>query len=284
MNGLTLKRWSGRLINMSKYIREEWVKQTEFHPVTSEKVIEQVVVRTKAVLKEGKLPVVVFDLDSTLFDVSHRTFAILQEWINEGLTEVQLPEPHQTMSKLKDLKISEMKYSLQDVWEGRGIPFENEPFGTHFKHARNYWRKRFFNNAHLAHDLPTEGAVDFVKLLYELGAKIVYLTGRDIPLMGFGTFDQLKMHGLPIEVERTRLILKPKREVDDLIFKESIAKEIALMGEVVANFENEPKNLVVMAEVFGPKTMNIFIQSVSSDHPAPAGKGLYKINHFKGIG
>ena len=99
--------------------------------------------------------------------------------------------------------------------------------------------------------------------------------------MSFGTYDQLKTHGLPIEVERTRLILKPKRHHDDLEFKAQAAKTIQEWGEVVASFENEPKNLIAMAAVFGPDVMNIFIESVSSDHPAPAGKAIYRITSFE---
>jgi hypothetical protein len=99
--------------------------------------------------------------------------------------------------------------------------------------------------------------------------------------MAFGTFDQLKAHGLPIERERTRLILKPKRHHDDLVFKAGAVKNLESVGVVVASFENEPKNLVALAEVLPPNAMNIFIESVSSDHPAPAGKNVFRISHFK---
>ena len=122
--------------------------------------------------------------------------------------------------------------------------------------------------------------MEFVNQLHQKGAMIVYLTGRDVPLMAFGTYDQLKQHGLPIEVDRTRLILKPKRHIDDLDFKAGVAKLAKEWGTVVASFENEPKNLVAMAKEFAPETMNIFIESVSSDHPAPAGKGVYRIREF----
>jgi hypothetical protein len=98
--------------------------------------------------------------------------------------------------------------------------------------------------------------------------------------MAFGTFDQLKSHGLPIEVDRTRLILKPKRHVDDLEFKCGVAAVVSGYGKVIASFENEPKNLVAMSKVFPSDTMNVFIDTVSSDHSAPSGKGIYKISEF----
>jgi len=258
------------------YVREEWVKKTEFFPQSTSEVLAMVVKRVKEVLGGGKLPIVVFDLDSTLFNVSKRSYEILREWL--GHPEAKTFQ--ETLESLKDLNHTEMRYSLQDLWDQRKIPHEKAPFEKHFKHAKDFWRKRFFSNEYLKHDEPTEGAADFVKKIYEMGAKVVYLTGRDVPLMSFGTFDQLKMHGLPIEADRSRLILKPKRQVDDLDFKTQAAKTIMGWGEVVASFENEPKNLVAMAGVFGPTVMNVFIQTVSSDHPAPAGKGIYRIDGF----
>ena len=198
----------------------------------------------------------------------------------EWQTHAETGSFKETLQLLSDLKPNDMRYSLEDVWQIKKIPNNRIPFDHHFKHAKQFWRERFFSHEYLKHDEPTKGAVDFVKRLYNLGAKIVYLTGRDVPLMAFGTFDQLKRHGLPIEVERTRLILKPKRHMDDVDFKSGAAKLIQDWGTVVASFENEPKNLMAMAKVFGPETMNIFIESVSSDHAVPGGKGIFKIQEF----
>ena len=259
------------------YVRENWIQNTNFHPLPAREVLEEVVNRSRKVLEKGRLPIVVFDLDSTLFDVTPRSYAILKEWLAHPSSQLCA----ETVELLQGLRPEEFKYSLQDVWEGRSIPLERAPFQEHMKSAKHFWRKRFFGNDYLHHDVPTRGAIPFVRNLHEMGEKVVYLTGRDVPLMGFGTFDQLKSHGLPIEVERSRLILKPKRALDDLEFKAQAAQTIKGWGEVVASFENEPKNLVAMAKMFGPNTMNIFIQSVSSDHPAPAGEGIYRIESFE---
>jgi hypothetical protein len=258
------------------HIREEWIKNTEFHPHSTADVLNEVVERSKKLLELGKLPIVIFDLDSTLFDVSKRSYEILREW----LAHPESRSLEEARKVLETVEITDMKYSLQDVWEKKKVPHDVEPYSKHFKLARDFWRKRFFGSDYLKHDAPTDGAVQFVKNLYEMGVKIVYLTGRDVPLMSFGTYDQLKEHGLPIEVDRTRLILKPKRLMEDLNFKTQAAQTVMGWGEVVASFENEPKNLVAMSAVFGPNTMNIFIQTVSSDHAAPAGKGIYRIDSF----
>ena len=59
------------------YIREEWIKNTEFHQQSSSEVLKMVLARVQEVKKKGKLPILVFDLDSTLFDVSKRSYEIL---------------------------------------------------------------------------------------------------------------------------------------------------------------------------------------------------------------
>jgi hypothetical protein len=258
------------------YIRGDWIKKTEFHPTAQDGVLREVLKRSDEAIGKKELPVVVFDLDSTLFDVSRRSFEILKEWLTHSETEAF----GETRSKLSDLDPGEMRYSLEDVWEIKKIPLEQPPYDHHLKHAKQFWRKRFFGNDYLKHDEPTPGAVAFVNELYKMGAMIVYLTGRDVPQMAFGTYDQLKMHGLPIEMERTRLILKPKRHIDDLAFKSGAAKTIMEFGKVIASFENEPKNLIAMSEAFSKETMNVFIETVSSDHPAPVGKGIYRIREF----
>ena len=259
------------------FIREEWIQNTQFFEDSTEEVLKKIRDRVLSTIEAKKLPIVVFDLDSTLFDVSKRSYAILQEWLSHPDTQ-GFQETH---AVLKTLAPSDLKYSLEELWEAKSIPHGKSPFDHHFKHAKQFWRKRFFGHDYLKYDQPMGGAIDFVRILHEMGAKIVYLTGRDVPLMAFGTYDQLKLHGLPIEVERTRLILKPKRHLDDIEFKSQAAKTISEWGEVIASFENEPKNLVAMAKNFGPSTMNVFMHTVSSDHPAPGGSSLYRIREFK---
>lgn len=259
------------------YIRNQWIENSEFHDAASTEVLQEVARRVQGVLSEGKLPVVIFDLDSTLFDVGMRSYRILSEW----LAHPEAQSFTETLSSLSKLEPSEMKYSLEDVWSGRDLDPTASPHSEALKHAKQYWRKRFFGNEYLVHDQPTDGALEFVRALHEMGAKIVYLTGRDVPLMAFGTYDQLRFHRFPIESERTRLILKPKRHIDDLEFKAQAVEYLKSVGEVVATFENEPKNLVAMSKVLGPNTMHVFIETVSSDHPAPAGKNLYRIQNFR---
>jgi hypothetical protein len=252
------------------FIRKDWIDQTVFYPHSSQEVLKEVLTRTQSVLDQKKLPIIVFDLDSTLFHVSPRSYEILKEWAQST-----------SISILPNLSVDDMGYSIEDVWTKKGLSIESGESFKYLKEAKNFWRQRFFSNEYIHHDLPHEGAVEFVNTLYQMGAKIVYLTGRDVPLMAFGTVDHLRRCGFPVEVERTRLILKPKRHIDDLVFKTDVCQMVREWGEVVASFENEPKNLVAMQEALGPKTMHIFFESVSSDHAAPAAKEVYKIKDFQ---
>lgn len=266
------------------HIREAWIKHTQFLPHSQRDVLNLVSEGVDRVLGKTKMPIVVFDLDSTLFDVSARSLQIVKDWIAEVAQKKFL----QVSEKLQNLKAQEFKYSIDDLWVVRNIEFQGEGAEA-FQNLKSYWRKRFFGHDYLIHDAPTEGAIEFVNKLHEKGAKVVYLTGRDTPQMGFGTFDQLARHGFPIDRPRSRLVLKPKRHLDDMEFKAGVVQSLLDLGEVVANFENEPKNLVAMGKVVLDKTknpdrepmMNIFIETVCSDHPAPAAKEIYRIKDFK---
>lgn len=60
----------------------------------------------------------------------------------------------------------------------------------------HYWHERFFTSEHVKRDLPVEGGSEYATMLYNLGVKIVYLTGRDGP-MRQGTIDSLLENHFP---------------------------------------------------------------------------------------
>ncbi len=258
------------------FIRDSWVQASQFHSLPQPEVLGLVHEQVKEVIKKQSKPVVVFDLDSTLFDVGPRTFHILQEWI-----QTQDSQSHPELREFfSNLNVSHMRYSLEDLLRDQSQDPEDHRFAPGLKQVKTFWRKRFFSDPYVKYDQITYGAREFVQDLYNEQASIVYLTGRDIPGMGFGTRQQLEDHGFPIgDLSRTRLVMKPSRAMDDLEFKVSAIESAKNLGSVVASFENEPKNLVAMKKKI-PQAMNVFIETTASDHPAPAGEGLYKIRHF----
>ncbi len=144
---------------------------------------------------------------------------------------------------------------------------------------RSFWTDRFFTSSYLVHDRPYLGAVKFVQDIYNLGAKVVYLTGRDEPNMGEGTRANLVRDGFPWNVERTQLLMKPEAYMDDLEFKRQAAILVNSQGALIASFENEPPNVAALHELL-PDVMHVFVDTVCSEQLARPRKGLYRIPGF----
>jgi hypothetical protein len=145
--------------------------------------------------------------------------------------------------------------------------------------AHDYWMKTFFTSEYLKYDVPYQGAPEFAQTLHQLGADIVYLTGRDEPNMGEGTRKNLIRDGFPWEREKTHLLMKPYFEMSDLEYKKSAATFIRERGQLVASFENEPPNLAALYQIF-PESMHVFVDTVCSDHHASPCDGIYRIAGF----
>jgi hypothetical protein len=206
----------------------------------------------------GAPSVVVFDLDGTLFDNRPRTCAILHELASawEG------KEP-QIAARLRSVEVAQLAYFVSDSLARFGITREDL-----VSEAMTFWRARFFADAHLRHDVEVPGAAAFARACYDRGATLVYLTGRDLPMMGAGTFASLRDVGFPVGVVGTELVLKPRFEMPDAEFKRYEAPRLARIGAVVASFDNEPENCNVFASHF-PDADSVFVDTQHLDG-APA--------------
>jgi hypothetical protein len=214
-------------------------------------------------------PVLVFDLDSTLFSTQERNHAILHEFA----LDVGAPEGFK--QALEQLTPTDMGWNIMDDLRKRG--FRHEPTLTRL---RQFWLARFFRDEYLRHDLPLPGASDFVSACHDAGALIYYLTGRDEPNMGRGTRMSLAMHGFPTEPPRVILRLKPRFEDDDLDFKRQALDEIRGLGVVVACFENEPANANLFHDSF-PEAHILFLETVHSPNPPPLNHGIVRLKDFR---
>ncbi len=258
------------------WVREAWVENSEFHELTDRELLNAVISDVKQAIAAERRPVVVFDLDSTLFHVAPRTFAILSEWLKtEG------PNHAESVQRLSQFAVQDLGYSVKDLWLKAKLDDESGPEGDALRAAKKYWQERFFSHNYLRHDEPMPGAVEFANAVFDAGSSIFYVTGRDTPSQGFGTLEQLAHHGFPTEERRTRVVLKPRRHMDDREYKSGVIRtSVKNHGVLIANFENEPKNLVAMAEA-EPKAKHVFVQTVSSESAAPSGSGLYRISGFQ---
>lgn len=265
---------------MKSSSRYQWIQSCHFHPVSASQVLSEVSRRVLqlagSVSEPSPLkPLVLLDLDSTLYEVGPRTFQILQEWL--GTAEAaQYPQVVQSLSQLKEQQIG---YSIRDLFLALQLSFEVQSVEDAFHSLKDFWFKRFFTNQYLPYDRAYPGAAEYTRTLHQHGAEIVYLTGRDEPFMGDGTRANLLRDGFPWGVERTHLLMKALPSLPDLDHKKSAADYVRRHGSLVASFENEPVNLVALFDLF-PNAMHVFVETVCSDHEAPARKGLYRITGF----
>jgi hypothetical protein len=180
--------------------------------------------------ERARAPVVVFDLDSTLYDNRPRTLEILMQYREEILDEQ--PE---VADALGTLTAERIEYLLSDTLRGCGITG-----AALVADITRYWHDRFFTDDYLQHDAPLDGAPEYVRACHESGAIIVYLTGRDIPGMFLGTIASLRDCGFPIGVAGVELVLKPDVNLPDEAFQRGALPTLDRLGDLVAFFENEP--------------------------------------------
>lgn len=180
-------------------------------------------------------PLVIFDLDSTLYDLSLRVTAILAYYAaNEA------PRFPVECAKLKDVVIQPGDWGLDRPFARVGITRRTHP--EFWKDVHAHWARGFFSNQFLDRDFPLPGAVEYVHRLRRRDAHVLYLTGRDTKRMGEGTALSLRETGFPLD-EAARLHLKPHHGLDDAQFKADVIAGLTEEYDRVWLFENEPVNI-----------------------------------------
>jgi len=224
--------------------------------------LAEVFTRIDAAAAESVLPVVVFDLDSTLFSTEPRNYRIIGEFIEEHGDEY--PGLRELGARLQ----------LSDMGWGPIDPFVDRDFDAPgFKEAlRRFWGKRFFTSEYVVSDHPTPGAVEFACECHRRGAMLYYLTGRHVSDMGAGTVRALTERGFPFWRGRCSLHLKPNFEMADKPFKDQALVDIrSNQGRVVATFENEPGNANLFMDAF-PDALHFLLEtthSTEAERPYP---------------
>ncbi len=245
------------------------VKHTALTSEAQTALLSKIIAR--AVRAPGRPPpVVVFDLDGTLMDNRPRSLAILLEIA--GVWGDREPE---VADRLRTATPQGLAYLFHESLHRLGITRTDL-----VAEAEEYWRARFFRDEHLVHDVPLPGSVAFAKACYEAGAVLVYLTGRDLPLMGLGTFRSLRDLGFPIGVAGTEVILKPDAAMPDEAFKRIAAPELTRVGTVIASFDNEPGNCNVFLSTY-PECNSVLVDSQCMPGAPPLSPGVTVITDFR---
>lgn len=214
--------------------------------------LHEVLERIDRSVAAGRLPVAVFDLDSTLFSTGPRNWTILQEFVaDSGRAAIA--------SAVASLRPEDIGWNVHECLEQRGI---GDP--TLWRELRRFWAERFFTDAYLLHDRALPGAAAFVTACHTRGALIYYLTGRHVGGMEVGTVGALRNEGFPFWRGRCVLHLKPSFEMADKAFKDDAIADIrSYRGEVVATFENEPGNANMFLRAF-PQALHFLLLTVHS--------------------
>ncbi len=216
----------------------------------------------------------IFDLDSTLFDVSPRITKIIH--LFASLERIKTSYPKES-AKLLKLEAHESDYGVKKTLMRIGFL----PPDLEFIHDLvDFWKKAFFSNQFLEYDRPYAGAAGFVNALHKAGATIYYLTGRDVPRMLEGTVKSLRDNGFPLSDGNQGLVLKPSSDISDHEFKAQFFKTFNSKSTETWFFENEPKNIHLVEKV-SPQIKIIFVETVHSGKDPEPEKHIPRISGFK---
>lgn len=203
---------------------------------------------------------VIFDLDSTLFNVGPRTQHILR----------QLGEDHDFRTRfakvaeiLRHIEIQPAEYSVRQVLARRSV--ESTPELT--AAVKAYWSRYFFSNAYLDKDGLYPSANEYVSHLHALGAHILYLTGREDGRMREGTVKVLRQWGFP-SFDDSRLLMKATSEELDEHFKVTMLKRLVHEYDHIWFFENEPL-IIRDVRTAVPQVHIVYVNSAHSGKAEP---------------
>ena len=235
-------------------------------PACAEDTFKAVLDRARTLAGQGKRPIVVFDLDDTLFRTAPRTAKILREFAQS------MPDrPY--AAALSQVSADQCGYSLDPVLKAFAVPESDWPA------AKQFWGQRFFSSDYVTADQPNPGAVAFVAAVQKTGAQVVYLTGRS-EQMGPGTQQALQAAGFPWDPQAsTALLLKADPSLKDVPYKVGDFNVLKAMGTVVATVDNEPGNVNAMHSVV-PGAITIYLDKPHSPTAPPVDAGIYQAADF----
>lgn len=224
-------------------------------------------------IDEGHRNLLVFDLDSTLFDVSPRSEKIVLDFAHDPARQNNYPVE---TALLKNIKIGPRDWGIRTSVQR--LPFVTPPPKEFVSELREFWKEHFFASDYLHHDLPYPGAVDFVRHFADHPQnQIVYLTGRALKRMLLGTEHSLKSHRFPYHQTNVQLAMKPDVAIADTEFKIQWFQQMALQSFAhVWFFENDPGNIESIASEH-PQVKIIFFDSThSGERPSPTSHPIIK--------
>ncbi len=221
--------------------------------------MESLISRLDQALNGQKKPVLVFDIDSTIFNVSPRNQDIFDLFCSINSSKYPI------LPKLSsNYRLTYEDWGLEPYIQSADT---NESLK---KDAVSFWKTHFFAGTFLFSDEPYVKAIELIKLLHKKGAVVLYLTGRDNQRMRAGTLAQLKHWLLPLEKDDD-LITKPHKGMKDGEYKSEALLKIfeSYKNHPVFFFDNEPSVLEHCIFPGFDSYTPVFIKSTHSNRSTP---------------
>ncbi len=217
---------------------------------------------------------IVFDLDSTLFDVSPRLQKIIDDFASSSENKMKFPNE---VKRLEFARTESRDWGVKNALERAGIHSASDAFHAAMK---SHWLSCFFSNEYLDHDSPSVGAVEFVTKLQSLGLAVSYLTGRDEPRMGQGSRKILRKWGFPLGPTAEELILKPQKNLEDADFKVEELKKLLKKGHSpIWLIDNEP--IIINSVLKNLPEVNVIFFDSTHAGKEEVPLNLPRISHFR---
>jgi len=187
--------------------------------VKSKAILDEMLQEISNLTANGQSSLVIFDIDSTLIDTSHRTAAICREFARQTSHLAQFRELCQEIHQWTEWV--EVYHPIDFINMHSGVKIR--PHSEEEAYILKFWKDRFFHEDWLVHDLPYAGGKEFVTECLLRGADVAYLTGRHRDTNLNGTKKWLATHHFPLRQDspRTRLMLKDHVTTSDVHYKSS---------------------------------------------------------------
>lgn len=203
----------------------------------------------------------VFDIDSTILDVTPRSQEIIKDFKDSSDFQKLSPEDKNNYKKID--------YQHND-W-GPTAPMKRAGLSQLSQDIIfNFWWSKFFINDYLCYDKPYPGADTYMQKLFNTGCDIAYLTARKKQSMYEGTLESLRQLNFPLDNNRVRCVLKEK-DHNDHTYKLDWLQNEATKYSQIFYFENEAKIINHVRQELPDLTI-IFMDTIhSQEEPSPAG-------------
>ena len=198
----------------------------------------------------GPKGLLVFDLDSTVFDNRPRQSRIVCEFGKaRGLAALEACETKHWTSGW-DLRAAMIACGLSESAAEK-----------HYNDAKNFWGARFFTSEYCVDDIEVPGAPEFLAAAVKTGAQVVYVTGRHEEMRA-GSVKCMAKCNMPVPSKTVTLVMKPTLQESDDTYKIQAHAQLEKMGTVIAAFDNEPTH----ANDYAKKFTDATVIHLATDH------------------